>query len=299
MIIGPTATGKSKLAHKACQLFHGEILNADSLQVFKGVDIGTAKPTPEEQKELPHHLFDFIELGGDFTAGQFRKKALQIIEINKGPFFLVGGSGFYLQAFEKGLYFNEATSTNVKDVLQEKINHLDPHELWKKLIEIDPQTAQKLHFNDKYRIQRAIEVYLQTGVPLSQLKEKFQPEKLNFKIIKIGLKISKQLLLERINQRVQVMLEKGWIEEVVKLRKLGLSEWPPMKSIGYKEIQNFLDHQLSKELLIPSIVQSTMKLAKKQMTWFKRDPTIQWFETSSPLEEPLQFIKQSLKTYTS
>lgn len=280
-LVGPTASGKSRLALEAAQEYNAEILNADSIQTYKTVNIGSAKPSDEEQKLVRHHLINFVDEGDTYTAGRFRRDALKMLEerfqTGVKKIYVVGGSGFYIQALLRGLYPIPAIAPEIR----EKVKSTDKETLFKELKERDPDYALKISEHDTYRLQRSIEVIRQTGKPFTEFKKGFQQEKFPYTYKNVGIKIQKELLVKRIELRVQKMLKNGWIEETKELISRGLEKWHPMQSVGYKEVIDFLNGTLTKDDLIPEIVKSTTSLAKRQMTWFKRDPETFWFDCES------------------
>jgi tRNA dimethylallyltransferase len=286
-VIGPTAAGKTQLALELAQSQNGIIINGDSLQVFKKMDIGTAKPSMAERQTLPHFLFDIVEVGQEFTAGEYRRAALKVIEENiaKHNIFIVGGSGFYLQALEKGMFDVEAIPAEVVaqvEALQAERGNEFLHEQLKKN---DPQSAAAIHVNDSYRLVRAVSVVTHTGRSWSQMKQDFKDktESLSdhYNVKKIGIQVDRETLRQRVEKRAAMMLKQGLVTEVQALLALTSEAWAPLQSVGYKEVLRFLNGEIAEPELVPIITQSTMRLAKKQMTWFKRDPAVEWRVGSS------------------
>lgn len=294
-VLGPTASGKSALALELAQRTQSAVVNCDSLQVFKGLDIGTAKPSVDERSLRPHFLFDFVSLGQNFTAGDYRRSALEVIEreLPKQDLIFVGGSGFYIQALDKGM--NE-----VLPVAPETIKALDEAEaqhgllhLWHQLEQLDAESAKKIHPNDGYRIKRALSVIQTSGEKWSAQQAATKEEQhlsSRFHVKKIGLKWEREALHKRVVERSENMLEMGLIEEVQELVRSGFGSWAPLQSVGYKETLSYLKGEITRSELAPAITQSTMQLAKKQMTWFKRDPEIQWFDGSLTHDEIISEI---------
>ncbi len=291
-VVGPTASGKSDVAveiAEACgkeQPRAPELINCDSVQFFAGVDIGAAKPEPELLARAKHHLIGHVPLGGAYTAGDFRRDALKIIEERSqivSSFVGVGGSGFYVQALEKGMYEVPELSEDIRKQLDRDAEEKGYGVLYEELRTRDAEAAAKIQPQDRYRIWRALEILRShpDGGTLSQIRAQFEKQKPDapFTVSKIGIFRSREELRRRITSRTQRMLREGLIEEVEGLRAKGLNDWAPLKSVGYKEVQEFLDGRLTREELEPLIITSTMQLAKRQMTWFKRDASIQWFES--------------------
>jgi tRNA dimethylallyltransferase len=272
VILGPTASGKSKLAIKLSKKFNGEIINADSRQVYKGMDIGTAKPTKKEMKGIPHYLLDVASPKRKFTIAQYRKLALKAIEKiqRKGKIpFLVGGTWFYIRAIVDGLVIPEVPPDWK---LRKKLEKKSPRELYKILKKLDPERAKTIEKENKRRLIRAIEICKKIGKvpPL-----KFEP--LPYPVLILGIKIDKKKLMERIKKRFFEWLKKGLIAEVKKLRKMGLS-FKRIEEFGmhYREVAKYLQGKISKEEMIENSIREIQNYAKKQMNWFKRDKRVNW-----------------------
>ncbi len=311
-VVGPTATGKSAFAIEAAQEFGGEIINTDSVQVYKSVDIGTAKPSATEIKKVPHHLYSYVAEGETSTVGEFRRHALSVIEqgAKNGVkiFFAVGGSGFYNQALEKGMYPVPQIPAEVREAINKKLEQDGLAALFQELQKRDPDYADGISENDTYRIMRSLEIarHLQgTALPSkitdentwSGIRKKFEREiekNRSFDVMKVGI-INPRLKIRRaVERRTSEMLEQGFVSEVKELRGRGLSKWAPMLSVGYKEVQAFLDGELDQAELPQKIVTSTMQLVKRQTTWFRRDNEIKWFEADDGWENPLAFVRAKL-----
>jgi len=295
-IVGPTGVGKSELAVFLGEKLNGEIINFDSIQFYKELNIGTAKPSEEERKRVPHHLYDLLSLDEEFNAAKFVEIADKLIkeiwERGKVP-ILVGGTGLYLRALEYGLFPIEIP----KDI-REKIRaeaEKDLPSLYEKLKNLDPEYAKKISPRDKVRITRALEVIYVSGKPFSEFHKEnpFFGEK-RYNIIKIGLNLPRKELYQKINLRVLKMIESGWIDEVKTLLEKGYSpELKPFKAIGYKYIIKYLEGKLSLEATIKLIQRDTRRYAKRQLTWFKKEPDIHWFRPEEK-EKILKFLKDKL-----
>jgi len=292
VIVGPTAVGKTALSLYLAKKFDGEIISGDSMQVYRGMDIGTAKATPEERQQVPHHLIDIIDPDDLFSVQQFKELArLKIDEItarNRLP-ILVGGTGLYIEAVTHDYempYVPENTA------FRQEMRRIAETEgvlsLHRRLKEVDPKTAEKLHPNDVKRMIRALEVYHGTGRPFSELKGKGTSP---YQTLWIGLTMPRELLYRRINERVDLMMEEGLVDEVRKLRErgyhLGLTS---MQAIGYKEIMSYLEGDITKEEAIHLIKRGTRKYAKRQFSWFRRLPEIHWFDVTD--KEYMEEIQQ-------
>ncbi len=296
-IVGPTGVGKSELAIYLAENLKGEIINFDSIQFYKELNIGTAKPSKEDMEKVPHHLYDFLDLEEEFNAAKFielaDKTIDEILEKEHLP-ILVGGTGLYLRALEYGLFPVEIPE-NIREKVRKEAEK-DLNKLYEELKNLDPEYAAKISPKDKVRITRALEVIYTTSKPFSQFHKEhpFFGEK-RYNILKIGLNVSRKKLYERINQRVLRMIEAGWIEEVKRLLEKGYNpELKPFKAIGYKYIVQHLKGELSVEKTIELIQRDTRRYAKRQLTWFKREPDIYWFRPEEQ-EKVLEFVKSYLK----
>lgn len=286
-VLGPTASGKSAYALQLAQDLKGAIVNCDSLQVYKSLDIGTAKPSLEERSICPHFLFDRVDEGGKLTAGEYRRLALEVIEaqLPKQPLVFVGGSGFYVKALTHGMFPVSEVTPEVQEKVQALMKARGLSGAYKELVQRDPEYAAQISSNDSYRVERALGLVLTHGKTRQAIEDEFKKQKesqrLPYAYKKIGLFPDRSVLRQRIQERTLKMLERGWVEEVKGLRERGWKSWPPMQSVGYKEVQAYLDGQLPRESLVEEIVKSTMRLAKRQMTWFKKDPEIEVIEVNS------------------
>lgn len=293
-LVGPTASGKSDAGVAIAEATGAEIINCDSVQFFAGVEIGAAKPEPELLRRARHHLVGHIPVGQDYNAGDFRRDALALITSGAcGRFIAVGGSGFYVQALEKGMYDVPEITPEVREQLDRGAAEPDGlQKLYAELSARDPRTAEKIDRNDRYRILRSLEILrAHPKETLSEIRERFRSAEppQPFVSEKIGLFCERTLLRERVTVRTRRMLASGLIAEVellrAEIRKLGLDDWAPLRSVGYNEVQDFLDGRLPREALEEQIITSTMQLAKRQMTWFKRDQATEWFPRGSSMIE--------------
>jgi tRNA dimethylallyltransferase len=282
IILGPTASGKSDLAIKLAKKFNGEIVSADSRQIYQEMDIGTAKVTKEEMAGIPHYLIDIIKPNQEFTLAQYKKLAVKIIKDiqkrNKLP-FLVGGTGLYIQAIVDNLQIPEVKpDKKLRSKLEKKTNH----ELFEQLKKLDPQALKIIDINNKRRMIRAVEVCLKTKKPFSQQRKKGQHL---FNACQIGLKLDKETLEKKIDQRAEKMFQVGLIEEAKKLAKKYNPDLPSMSSIGYQEIIQYLDNKITLEQTKKLIKTHTNQYARRQMIWFKRDKRIKWIKNYSQAEK--------------
>ena len=279
-ILGPTCVGKTDLAlHWADQTSSG-VLNSDSIQVYKDLKIGSAQPNFNKYPHIQHYLFSEISAPQVWTAGDFRKKALEILnqKLPKQNMLIVGASGFYIQALEKGMYPVKAPDKEIVNHWEdlEKKKGLDA--LYSLLEKKDLKASKQINSKDRYRILRALIVMESEKKTLSQIQIEFQEQKLPWSYVKIGLRISKEALLKKIKARTSFMLKEGLIEEVEGLIKRGYRNWRPLNSVGCRQSLLYLDGKIKKVHLTDEIVSATMSLAKKQKKWFKRDKHIQWIE---------------------
>lgn len=283
VILGPTAVGKSKLAVELAKQINAEIISADSMQVYRGMDIGTAKPSLEERQGIPHHLIDIRDPDEEWTVSDFVRESqnskLKIQNKGKIP-IIAGGTGLYLWALLEGFSF---PITPADKGLRARLENEPTSALYVRLSTIDPKAAAKIHENDKKRIIRALEVYELTGKPISELQKKrgANPPHLsvgNQNPLLIGLNLPRDELYLRINQRVEDMLAKGLIDEVKGLLAKGYSRGLfSFQALGYKEVAEHLDGKWAKEQMIEELKKRTRNFARRQMTWFRRFHSVRWF----------------------
>ncbi|WP_373999417.1 tRNA (adenosine(37)-N6)-dimethylallyltransferase MiaA [Bdellovibrio bacteriovorus] len=301
-VVGSTATGKSEWALRLAQEFKGVIVNCDSIQVYKKVDIGAAKPSKEEQALVPHHLLDYVNPPQEMTAGQYCRDFYEVMEkIPEGtPVFVVGGTGFYFMAIEKGMYPVLPVSEEVqKQVAEELKTESGAQKLHQELLEKDPEYGAKIHLSDHYRIGRAIELIRTQGKSVTAIQKEFEESRapFPFPLLKIGPSWDRELLKERIDLRTRKMLEAGLIEEVKQLLDEGLESWAPMSSVGYKETIAYLKNEISKEHLLEDISTNTRQLAKRQRTWFQRDKNIHWFDGKTGFSQARSVVEEFLNPF--
>lgn len=284
VICGPTGIGKTSVTIKLAQHFNGEIINADSMQIYKYMDIGSAKPTPSEQKKAKHHLINIVEPDEPFDAAQFSQMALdKVKDLHSCSIFpfVAGGTGLYIKALVNGLFRAAPADPQILDRLNNDLLAHGSVFMHKKLKKIDPEASNKIHPNDGFRIIRALEIFQATGKTISSFHKahKFPEGPLN--VLKIGLNMSRTALYERINKRVDIMLEEGLINEVKNLLEKGYSNnLKPMKSIGYRHITDYLLNNVSWDDTVFLFKRDTRRYAKRQLTWFRKDPEIKWFQPS-------------------
>lgn len=299
-IVGPTASGKSELGLFLAESFSGEIVNYDSVQIFRHLNIGTAKPSLEERQRVPHHMIDIREPTEVFTAGDYQREARKVLDEirnrNKLP-ILVGGTGLYLRALTEGLFNGPKRSMywrNRLEMMAERKGRAYLHQVLKRL---DPVAASRIAERDKPKVIRAIEVRLETGKPLSQhLDEKPRQPLTGFKVHFVGLDPAREDLYNRINERVCRMFEAGLIEEVRQLIARGIpSSVKPFEAIGYRHVIADLDSSIAREETIRIIQRDTRRYAKRQMTWFRKEADVTWFDGPGDSEGIKNKVHQFLK----
>ncbi|MFY0545040.1 tRNA (adenosine(37)-N6)-dimethylallyltransferase MiaA [Brevibacillus sp. H7] len=283
VIVGPTAVGKTELSLQLAGHFDGEIISGDSMQVYRGMDIGTAKASPEELARVPHHLIDIIEPDEEYSVALFQSAATRLItEINQRGHlpFIVGGTGLYIESVTHRFEFAQAEQDpELREQLQRLAAAEGVEALHRRLAEIDPITAERLHPNDVKRVIRAIEIYQLTGRKMSdyQHRAKHSP----YDLVMIGLTMEREKLYERINQRVDKMIEEGLVEEVRRLLDRGYHPaLTSMQGLGYKELIPYLYGEITLEKAVNDIKQRTRHFAKRQLSWFRRMAEIQWFDVT-------------------
>jgi tRNA dimethylallyltransferase len=299
-ILGATATGKSAVALAVAEALGGEIVNADALQVYRGFDIGTAKPTAEERARVPHHLLDILEPSERFSAGEFARRARRVLaEIGeRGSLALVvGGSGLYLRALLEGISPVPPGDPALRRRLRRRLEHEGLPALEAELAERDPATAARLAAGDTQRVLRALEVVLTSGVPLSRWIERQPFGDQRLPALKIGLTLPRTILYDRIAARVVRMLDRGWLDEVEDLLKRGVeANLPAFQAIGYRQLVEHLRGEASLEEAVEEITRQTRRFAKRQETWFRKEPEVVWVQADPPTEVTpriLQIIERS------
>lgn len=301
IILGPTGSGKTELSIKLAKQLNGEIINADSMQIYKYFNIGTAKPSLQEREEIPHHLMDFLEPTEDFSVSEYKKLCLKLCEelINKQKLpIIVGGTGFYIDSLLKNYsYGNASKDASIRKKYQDLYENYGKEYIYNILKTVDVDSANKLHPNDVKRVIRALEIYetTQKNKSLSN-KEDFQNEQPSFlKPLIIGLNYEREELYQRINKRVDIMVENGLIEEVNSILNTYDTNLQAMKAIGYKELFSYLKGEETLENALEKIKQNSRNYAKRQITWFKRNKDINWFNKSEISEN--QIFDEILKLY--
>lgn len=275
-LVGPTAIGKTSAAIRLAKALQTEIVSADSRQFFREMTIGTAKPTPEEQSQVKHHFFDFLSIETSYSAGAYERDALAFLDhffTTHAQVIIAGGSGLYLNAIASG--FDELPAqSDIRATLNQRLQTLGIEDLQAQLQQLDPVFYEQVDRHNPQRVIRALEVCLASGKPYSAYRQD-APKVRSFEAIWIGLQADRNVLYDRINQRVDAMIEAGLIEEARAL--LPYRHLNALNTVGYKELFAYFDGDYSREEAIEKIKQHTRNFAKRQMTWFKKQPHIHWF----------------------
>lgn len=281
VIIGPTAVGKTKLSIEMAKQFNGEIISGDSMQIYRGMDIGTAKISKDEMEGIPHHLLDIKEPSENFSVAEFqtlvRAKINEIAEKGKLP-IIAGGTGLYIQSVIYDYQFSDVPGDEkLREELEERAKEIGNEALYHELKEIDPDSAGQIHPNNVRRVIRALEIYKLTGKTMHEFQSTQQPDLLYDTAI-VGLTMEREKLYERINYRVDIMMEQGLLEEVNGLYQQGLRDCQAIQAIGYKEIYDYLDGKVSLDDAVETLKQNSRRYAKRQLTWFRNKMDVQWFD---------------------
>ncbi len=300
VIVGPTAVGKTRVSIELAKRIGGEIISADSMQVYRYMDIGTAKPTLDEMEGIKHYLIDVVHPKDEFNAAKYRDMALECIrEVtgkNKIP-IIVGGTGLYVSTVVDNIEFSETIADKeYREKLQETADNLGTGILYEQLRQVDSKAAEKIHPNDTRRIIRALEVYKFTGKPISYHQKVSRRNPPEYDFIIIGLTMDRAKLYERINLRVDKMVAEGLEDEVRGLVDLGVDfKDTSMQGLGYKEMAQYCLGTKSREEVIETIKRDSRRYAKRQLTWFRRDERILWIDADAQLETILKKILNYLE----
>jgi tRNA dimethylallyltransferase len=295
VICGPTGIGKTSVGIDLAQTFGGEIISADSMQIYRYMDIGTAKPNAEELATVPHHMIDIIDPDEDFDAVQFSDRArpmiLEIESRSRIP-IVVGGTGFYIKSLLHGLFQSKAVDPKIRSRLKKEAAEIGGSYLYDRLKQMDPDTANRLHPNDSYRVIRALETIESTGRSLSDYHQNHGFADNPFNGLKIGLQMDRRKLYRRIDRRVDAMVEAGFVDEIKKLLGMGYSTGlKSMQSIGYRHMADFIADRLPWEECIRTLKRDTRRFAKRQFTWFGADKGVIWHEPNQ-LNQIIKLVKK-------
>lgn len=282
IITGPTAIGKTGLAVFIAKFLKTEIISFDSRQFYKEMQIGTAVPTDEERAEVPHHFIQNLSIHQDYTVGDFEKDALQKLEElfqKHDTVVMVGGSGMFEKAVTEGLDEFPEIDKSIREKLNQEFENQGIEPLQNELQQVDPEYFEQVDINNPVRIIRALEIYRGTGKPFSSFRKK-QTAPRNFNLIKIGLELPREEIYERINRRVDLMMEEGLLEEVQSLYEF--KHLNSLQTVGYKELFDYLDGKIELDFAVEEIKKNTRRYSKRQLTWYRKDENIKWF---SPFEK--------------
>ncbi|MEH7239456.1 tRNA (adenosine(37)-N6)-dimethylallyltransferase MiaA [Bacillus sp. JJ1562] len=284
VLIGPTAVGKTELSIELAKKLNAEIISGDSMQIYKGMDIGTAKISIDEMEGVPHHLIDIKEPHEGFSVAEFqadvRKLISDIHSRGKLP-MIVGGTGLYIQSVIFDYQFtDDASNPEYRETLEQQVAKSGVDSLYQELKEIDPESAERIHPNNVRRVIRALEIYKTTGKTMTDYMEE-QKQELIFEVALVGLTMEREKLYERINDRVDLMIESGLLEEVSTFYSQGLRDCQSIQAIGYKELYHHLDGSLTLQEAITQLKQNTRRYAKRQLTWFRNKMDVKWFDMTA------------------
>lgn len=283
VICGPTATGKTDLAIELARSIGGEIINADSMQVYRRMDIGTAKPTAEERQATIFHLLDVADPDETFSTGRFKelgRRAMVEILARGGTPIVAGGTGLYIKALVHGLWDGPAADQVLRAAYKRQ-EAIEPGSLHRRLAQVDPERAAQVHPADYLRLERALEVYDLTGEPISRRQQEHGFTDALYQVRKIGLSRPREELAAAVDRRVEAMMDRGWLTEVRKLRELGYGpELPSQAALGYRELHRFCDGEQSLSEAVARTKTATRRFAKRQRTWFRADQEIRWFDAA-------------------
>ena len=291
VLVGPTAIGKSRIAIEVAHALETEIVTADSTQVYRGMNIGTDTPSEEDRQGVPHRVINVVEPDEPFNAGEFRRHALRAItrlhEQGRLP-LVVGGTGLYVRALLHGLWAGPSVDRALRRALETEAHARGGEALYQELVRVDPDTAHRLHPRDAVKVRRALEVYRQTGVPLSQAHQRHRGQAApSFRALVLGLTMERGLLCRRIDQRVDDELAKGLVDETHRLLARGYSRnLVSMKSLGYRQMAGYLEGDYGFDEAVRQLKCDTRRYAKRQMTWFRKEPGLRWVEVLAEESAP-------------
>ena len=298
VICGPTASGKTALSIELAKKINGEIVSADSMQIYKDMNIGTAKPTKEEMQGIKHYLLDFVSPDERYSVAQYKQDAKiaikEIIEKGKIP-IIVGGTGLYVDSLIYEIEYNDIKiDENYRKELEKTIEEQGLEELYKKALQIDPVAMEKISPNDKKRIMRVLEIYKATGKTKTEqeIESRKNPVEYDYKVFAIDW--DREILYQRINKRVDIMIEQGLIEEVKKILEKYKKFPTAMQGLGYKEVVDYINGALTKEEMIEKIKMETRRYAKRQLTWFRKNKETIWLKGTNDLQNNINIILEGI-----
>jgi tRNA dimethylallyltransferase len=277
-----------------------EIVSADSLQVYRHLDIGTAKSSPEEQRKVKHHLIDVVAPDEEFSAVQYMEMARETIDSllrQNRPVLVVGGTGLYIKALTKGIFRGPAADEKLRREIKEEAKQRGNEYLYQRLKEIDPESASRIHPNDTYRIMRALEVYEITQKPMSSFQTDHAFRESPYRSVKIGIERARKELYRKIEERVDWMIKNGLIEEVKGLLERGYNpHLKPLQSLGYRQVIGYLNGAYDLNEVVRLIKRDTKRYAKRQLTWFKADPELEWFKLPEDVDKIEARVKIAMQS---
>ncbi len=283
VIAGPTGVGKTELSIKLAKALNGEIVSADSAQVYKGMDIGTAKIKEQEKNGVVHHLLDIVEPIKKYSVGDYQRKVNEILNVSEDKnILLVGGTGLYIDSVVRGLSVLPESDSQIREKLMKE----NGENLFKLLCEIDPESAESIHPNNKRRVERALEVFYKTGEKFSELSKK-NIKGNNFKFLKVALERDREYLYERINRRVEIMMENGLLKEVESLYEKYGESLKRINIIGYTELVDYIEGKINLIEAKELIKKNSRNYAKRQFTWFKNDDEYIWYDLDKMSEKEI------------
>lgn len=297
VIAGPTASGKTGISIELAKRLNGEIVSADSMQIYKYMNIGTAKPTEEEKNGISHYMMDFLEVGDKFSVAQYKDMAMKCIEdiLSRGKVpIVVGGTGLYINSITEEINYDEKAEENndIREKLEKEAAEYGNEKLYAELKIIDPDACNRIHLNDTKRIIRALEVFRETGVTITEHQKisKQNDKKYDYKIV--GLYVEREKLYERINRRVDLMISQGLLkeaEDIIKMIK-DKGRLTSFQAIGYKEFVPYFSGEVGLDEAIENVKRETRRYAKRQITWFKRTNGLVWFDTNDGIDKNIEDI---------
>jgi tRNA dimethylallyltransferase len=303
VIIGPTAVGKTRLSVELAQRVNGEIISGDSMQIYKEMDIGTAKVSKEEMQGVPHYLIDVKEPTEPYSVAEFQREVRDLIDVisKKGCIpIIAGGTGLYIQSVLYDYQFSDTgKDEEIRLRLEKQVEEEGMETVFEELRRIDPVSAKNIHPNNVRRVIRALEVFHSTGKTMAEYQES-QEQELLYDVAFVGLTMDREVLYDRINLRVDLMVEQGLFEEVESLYKKGIRDCQSIQAIGYKELYGYFDGLLTKEQAIEALKQNSRRYAKRQLTWFRNKMDVTWFDMTDAnfeyiLEEIFLFVAGKLQ----
>ncbi len=298
VICGPTASGKTALSIELAKKINGEIVSADSMQIYKDMDIGTAKPTKEEMGEIQHYLLDFVSPEERYSVAQYKqdaKKAIkEIISKGKTP-IIVGGTGLYVDSLIYEIEYNDIKlDEEYRKYLEKIAEEQGLEELYKKAVEIDPEAMKKISLNDKKRIMRVLEIYHSTGKTKTEQEKESRKNPVEYDYRVFAINWDREILYERINKRVDIMVDQGLIEEVKEILNKYDTFPTAMQGLGYKEVVDYLNGAYTKEEMIEKIKLETRRYAKRQLTWFRKNKQTIWLDGTNDIQNNINIILEGM-----